>query len=54
MGDNIEHATYAVRHAVGSSISETRGMKAGIRAGVGYFVKNAWPKRGIYKKQEEI
>jgi hypothetical protein len=54
IGKNIEQATYAVRHAAFSSISQTRGIKAGIRTGVRYFVMNALPKHGVYKKQEAL
>ena len=49
MGESIEQVSNAVRHAADSSIGETRGITAGIKAGVGYFVKNAWPKRGMQR-----
>ena len=45
IGENIEEVSRAVKQTAATSLSETRGIKAGIKAGVGYFIRNACPRR---------
>jgi uncharacterized protein YoxC len=46
IGETMDQVSYAVKSAADASISETRGLKAGIRAGVSYFLRNVCARGG--------
>jgi hypothetical protein len=46
VGEAVEQVSFAVKNAAQASVSETQGLKAGIKAGIGYFLRNVCAKGG--------